>query len=257
MAMNTDSESAEPEVPATYAEVWGIRDRPTKGPKRGLTLDQIVATGVDVASAEGLDAVSMNRVASELGLSAMALYRYVKSKDELLDLMVDAALGSAMAEDVTATDGDWRTRLSAWAWAELAAYRKHPWALQVPIKAPSIAPNQVRWLEYGLRCLTELGIEPYERISVVLMVTSYTRSWASLSGSLQLATQSGDADALARLTHYGRFLRRLANRDEFPALFEIIDSGIFEMEDEEPDWDFRFGLNRILDGVEAHAGRKS
>jgi len=250
--MSTDDE---PDLPATYAEVWGVRVRPTKGPKRGLTLEQIVAAGVAVASAEGLDAVSMSRLASELGLSAMALYRYVKSKDQLVDLMVDQALGTAMVEERSGKGGDWRARLEAWALAELAAYRVHPWALLVPIKGPSIAPNQVRWLELGLRCLRELKIEPYERISVILMVTNYTRSWASLSGSLQLALQSGDQDTLALHTHYAHFLRRLASREEFPALFEIVDSGIFEMADEEPDFDFAFGLARILDGIEAYAAR--
>lgn len=77
-------------LPAYLAGAWGIRERPVKGPKRGLSLGRIVDTAVSVADAEGLSAVSMSRVASELGASTMSLYRYVSSKDGLLLLMVDA-----------------------------------------------------------------------------------------------------------------------------------------------------------------------
>ena len=81
------------ELPASIEAAWGVRDRPHKGPKPGLSLPRIVEAGVRVAAAEGLAAVSMSRVAAELGASTMSLYRYVSAKDELLDLMVDAAWG--------------------------------------------------------------------------------------------------------------------------------------------------------------------
>src|SRR5262249_13348359 len=80
-------------LPASVAAAWGIRDRPHKGPKPGLSLERIVAAAVQVADAEGLAAVSMSRVAAELGTAPMSLYRYVAAKDELLALMFDAAYG--------------------------------------------------------------------------------------------------------------------------------------------------------------------
>src|ERR1700754_2811680 len=75
------------------AAAWGVKAAATKGPKPGLGLARIVATALRIADAEGLDAVSMNRVAKELGTGAMSLYRYVESKQELLALMIDAAIG--------------------------------------------------------------------------------------------------------------------------------------------------------------------
>src|SRR5215472_7517901 len=81
------------ELPAHVAAAWGVRGRPHKGPKPGLSLDRIVAAAVHVADTEGLAAVSMSRVATELGAAPMSLYRYVAAKDELLALMVDAAYG--------------------------------------------------------------------------------------------------------------------------------------------------------------------
>src|SRR5271169_3965722 len=94
-----DMADTEPEPGAAglpgVAAAWGVRERPHKGPKPALTLSRIVAAAVRVADTEGLDAVSMGRVAAEVGTAPMALYRHVSSKGELLTLMVDAAWGPA------------------------------------------------------------------------------------------------------------------------------------------------------------------
>ena len=72
--------------------LWGRRERPTRGPKPALDIERIVRAGVEVADAEGLEALSMRKVAGRLGVGTMSLYRYVPSKQELLDLMFDATL---------------------------------------------------------------------------------------------------------------------------------------------------------------------
>ena len=76
--------SRQPALPASIAAAWGLRERPARGPKPGLSLERIVAAAVAVARAEGVEAVSMSRVARELGSSPMSLYRYVGAKDELV-----------------------------------------------------------------------------------------------------------------------------------------------------------------------------
>src|SRR5918993_5607685 len=76
-------------LPASIEAAWGMRTRPNKGPRPALSLGRIVAAAVKVAAADGLQAVSMSRVAAELGVSTMSLYRYVAAKDELLALMAD------------------------------------------------------------------------------------------------------------------------------------------------------------------------
>ena len=80
-------------LPGSVAAAWGVRERSHKGPKPALSLGRIVDAAVRVADAEGLDAVSMGRVAAELGAAPMSLYRHVSAKEELLTLMVDAARG--------------------------------------------------------------------------------------------------------------------------------------------------------------------
>src|SRR5262245_7490656 len=97
-------------LPASLEAAWGLRGRPARGPRPGLSLERIVGAAVRVAGAEGLAAVSMSRVAAELGTAPMSLYRYVAAKDELLGLMMDAAFSPAPAPP---HDGeDWRAGMS-------------------------------------------------------------------------------------------------------------------------------------------------
>lgn len=238
--------SEEPELPASFEMAWGVRDRPTKGPKRALSLDQVVAAGVAVAAGEGIGSVSMGRVAKELGVSAMALYRYVASKDELLALMVDEALGEAPE---LARDDGWRAGLERWAWVELAAYRRHGWVLQVPISGPPITPKSIALLEQGLRCLSGTPLEPHEKMSTILALSSYTRSWALLSSQVDAAL-AADPAAARIAADYGRILTRLTDPADFPALHEVLAANVFDPTEEMGDEDFVFGLARLLDGIE-------
>jgi AcrR family transcriptional regulator len=238
-------------LPASFELAWGVRDRPTKGPKRGLSLAQIVDAGVRVANAEGIGGVSMSRVAGELGMSAMSLYRYVASKDELLWLMIDGAFGQMEAAEPT--EGGWRERLERWAEIELAAYRRFPWILRIPISGAPIMPHQLRFMEWGLRALGDTKLAEQEKLSAILLITSFTRSFALLSTDIAAAIAAGDPIARSTMA-YGALIKKLTSVEEFPALHAVVDSGAFEDDDSPTDaleHDFRFGLDRILDGVAA------
>jgi len=233
-------------LPASFEMAWGVRERPTKGPKRGLSLDQIVAAGVKVAATDGLGAVSMNRVAKEVGTSAMALYRYVSSKDELLALMGDTVIGESR---FTAGDGGWRVELTRWAWAELNAYGNHPWSLQVPIHGPPVTPKTIAFLEQGLRCLAGTPLTPQDKLSACLTLSSFTRAWAQLGAQLDPAYGTNDRELMEG---YERALRSVADREHFPALYEVLDAHAFTPgQDDHLDDDFVFGVERLMDGFEA------
>lgn len=237
-------------LPASFEMAWGVRDRPTKGPKRGLSLEQVVEAGVRVASAEGLAAVSMSRVAGELGTSAMSLYRYVASKDELLVLMVDAALGDAPEPPF---DKPWRVGMEWWARTELTAYRAHPWVLHVPISSAPITPNTLVFLDKGLRCLGETNLDEGEKMSVILLLTSFTRSWATLS--LGIVSAVADGSSVHAHLDYGAVIGKLITPAAFPALSKVLAAGVFDdpgtgTELEYLEHDFEFGLTTLLDGVE-------
>jgi AcrR family transcriptional regulator len=244
------SDETETGLPASYERVWGIRSSPTKGPKRAVSLDQIVEAGVQVALRDGIDAVSMARVAKEVGMSAMALYRYVASKNELLALMVDQAMG-AMPD--AATGDGWRAGLERWSKLELAKYREHGWALRLPIMGPPITPNQLIWMEQGLRCLRDTGLEAFEKLSVILMITNYTRGWATVSSDIEAAQAAGDVTTLTVMASYGEIITKVADPEKYAELHKVVAAGVFEgglEDDEEPEFDYHFGLNRLLDGIE-------
>ncbi len=227
------------------ASAWGVRERAPRGPKPGLTLARIVEAGVELAGSEGLGAVSMARVAERLGVSTMSLYRYVAAKDELLLLMVDAALGGPPPVADEGGPG-WRAGLARWAWAYRDRIREHPWALRVPISGPPIAPNSVAWLDRALGALAGTGLAEDEKASVVLLLSGYVRNEGTLNADLTAAGPVSDAT----MSGYANTLRRLAAPERFPALHTLLASGVFDRADP-PEQEFTFGLERILDGVQA------
>lgn len=236
--MDDDTETG---LPASIEEAWGVRRRPRKGPKPGLDLDRIVAAAVGVAASEGIEAVSMSRVATELGSSAMSLYRYVAAKDELLALMIDAAFDAPVAP--APLDEGWRAGMTRWAWTYHDALRRHPWVLRVPISGPPVTPNQIAWLEDGLRALGGTGLTEPEKLSVILLVSGYVRNEATLAADLQTAS----APIMPR---WGRQIAALTDPERFPALHAALATEVFDQDDDADD-EFVFGLERVLDGIEA------
>lgn len=232
-------------LPASIEAAWGLRTRPAKGPKPGLSLERIVEAAIHVARTDGLAAVSMGRVAKELGASAMSLYRYVAAKDELLLLMIDAAAG---APPVPPEDADWRAGLTHWAWSYLEVLRRDPWVLRVPIEGPPVTPNQLLWLERGLSALRGTGLGEGAKMSVMLLLSGFVRNDVGLALSVREA-QAKRSAAYVPMPGYGRLLERLADAERFPELTAVIASGVLDDADG-PDDEFVFGLERVLDGVE-------
>jgi AcrR family transcriptional regulator len=242
------------EMPAVLAAAWGLRARPGKGPKPGLTLDRIVAAGVQVAAAEGLGAVSMGRVATELGAATMSLYRYVAAKNELLDLMVDAAIGPPPA----APPGeDWRDGLLRFARTHLAILRRQPWIVRVPITTPPLTPNQVGWMDHGLAVLAGTSLEEHEKLSTIMTISGITRNWALVTADITAAAQVSGTTADEAMLSYGRLLAKLVDPQRFPAIGRLLATGILDLPDETPDTDFEFGLARVLDGIATLISRRA
>ncbi|WP_432056632.1 TetR/AcrR family transcriptional regulator C-terminal domain-containing protein [Streptomyces sp. bgisy022] len=246
--MTERDEHAGTGLPASLEAAWGLRERPGRGPRPGLSLERIVAAAVEIAAAEGIGAVSMGRVAKALGSSPMSLYRYVTAKDELLILMVDAATGPAPAGP--SPDTGWRPALARWARDHRAVLLAHPWMLRVPISGPPVTPNVLSWMERGLAALGGTALPPADRLSVLLLVTGFVRNEATLATDLREHVRDGTTGLPGGdLTGYGTLLRSLVDARSHPHLREVVDAGVFE-DDDNPDYDFEFGLERLLDGVE-------
>jgi AcrR family transcriptional regulator len=234
------------EMPGSGAAAWGVKEPPGKGPKPGLTLGRIVAAAIKIASRDGIGAVSMSRVAAALGASTMSLYRYVNAKDELVKLMVDAAWGPPPAAGPP--DEGWRGALSRWAWGMRAAFRRHPWAVRIPLSGLPIMPNEVAWFEQALAGLGGSGLGEAEKASVIMLVSGYVRTLATTEADIQDAISSSGATPDEWMAAYPRMLTKLAEPGRFPALATFIAAGVFDSHDD-PDDEFTFGLERILDGV--------
>lgn len=233
-------------LPPGTAAAWGLRERPAKGPKRGLTLRRIIDAAVRLAASDGLPAVSMGRVAKELGVSTMSLYRYVESKDELLTLMVDAA--GHTPPDPPAPDEDWRAALDRWAREYRAMLQRNLWVLRVPVGGPPSTPNQILWMERGLSCLRDTGLPEHAKVSVILLVSGFVRSEATLTADI-MASMESSATAREIMTSYGRLLATVTDAERFPSVHAALEAGVFDDEDDDRDYDFVFGLERLLDGI--------
>ncbi|MGH3192328.1 MAG: TetR/AcrR family transcriptional regulator [Streptosporangiaceae bacterium] len=236
------------EIPYSVAAAWGVRERPHKGPKPALSLPRIVDAAVRVADTEGLDAVSMGRVAAELGAAPMSLYRHVSAKEELLRLMVDAAWGDSPRP--LAPGENWRAGLSRWAWALRDGARRHPWVVRIPISGLPIMPREIAWFEDALACMHGIELTEARKASVIMLLAGYVRNTATTEADIASAVQASGLTPAEWMSSYPRMLRQLTDPQRFPALTAFIAAGVFEAEDG-PDDEFIFGLDRILDGIEA------
>ena len=257
-------------LPAPLAALWGRRPIARRGPRPGLTVEQIVAAGIALADADGIDGVSMARVAERLGVTTMALYRYVSSKDELLTLMADAAIGGSRLPDREIDRGrEWREALEAWCRVQLDLVRAHPWVIGLVSASPAIGPNRVWWLETGLRALAGTPLTIGERTEVIGRLSLNLLSEASLLSAIdemdRQSRQQADAPGPGpdevtgeaphpALVDYGRLLRLLADPAVHPETVAALEAGAFDPDPDE-EYDTDFGLRLLLDGVAALVAR--
>ncbi|HEX2133296.1 MAG TPA: TetR/AcrR family transcriptional regulator [Actinophytocola sp.] len=223
--------------------LWGTKPAPTRGRKPGMTVETIVAAAVEVADAEGLDGLSMRRVADALGVGTMSLYRYVPSKAELHDLMLDAVMGEDPPLDLVT--GGWRAGLERLARASLDGYVRHPWLLRASLTRGAMGPNQTATLDAVLGALDGIGLTGGERMAVVELVVGYVRGVAQQRVDANVARQRSGLSDEQFWTEFGPLLDAHLTQTRFPALNRL-------WRDEEFDWvdTFEFGLARVLDGIE-------
>ncbi len=236
--------------PAKSLELmWGVQPRPTRGRKPGLTVAQIVAAAIGVADAEGLAAMSIRRVAQELGSGAMSLYRYLPGRAELLDLMVDTVYAEL---PLAAVEGEWRTRLEAVARENRELYVRHPWLLQVATGRPVLGPNTMAKYEHELSVLEGIGLTDVEMDAVVTLLNGFVRD--AVRGAVDASAaerESGLTDEQWWQAHQP-LLEKVFDVSRFPLAARVGGSVGAELNTAyDPSHAFEFGLARVLDGVAA------
>lgn len=253
------AEDVEEALPRAVALSWGVAEHPQRGPKRELSVERIVDTAIELADAEGLGAVSMSRIANELGFTTMSLYRYVTSKDDVLALMQDAVCELPIPPDDTLagsgySEGDWRAGLRRWSMATIDVMREHPWFPDIPISGIPLMPNNLAVLDWGLREMRGLPLTDAEKMSTALLLSSYARAVGVVERDVTRSRQTDGPPAYGEA--FTSALAELVTPERFPDLAPLVASGTYADADGGEQDDFAFGLERILDGIERYVAAK-
>ncbi|GIJ51941.1 TetR family transcriptional regulator [Virgisporangium aliadipatigenens] len=203
------------------------KQRPT------LSREQIVRAAVAVADSEGLDAVSIRRIATELGARAMSLYTYIERKEDLFDLMIDEVAAETVPEGPL--PAQWREATIAIARLEREAALRHPWligAIARRSQTSTLGPNMLRHLELSLAALDPLPATPTEKWQIIRAVSDYT-SGAVLRESRERAGTAGGHD----VAH----LRAMTDSGAYPRLTALL--GVDRRDS------FEQGLRWLLNGI--------
>lgn len=225
---------------AAHHLLWDQPATPRRGPRPTLTLAAITRAGVELADEEGLAAVTMQRIAAALGVTKMALYRYVPGKDELVALMAEAAMGEAPG--LAELPGGWRPKLHEWARRLFAGFVRHPWLADTTVGARAVGPNELGWTEQAVAALIGTGLRGAEILDVAATLAGHARAMAQQAAAATAGGQTAEqglTDSMAALLR-GR-------EDRFPALVATLDALAREGGQNDA---LDFGLTRILDGVE-------
>ncbi len=227
--------------PPEFDLIWM---RPEHGRPHGrlpLSREQIVSAAVELADEQGLNAVSMRRIAGRLGSGATSLYWHVRSKADLYELMFDAAVGEVHLPEPT---GDWRAGLRAVARASHAMRRRHPWMVLLGIQ-PGIGPNTRRYGEFGMRILSRHGLDRQARTEAMAVLNNYLTGFAHRQAAWdQLRQRAGLTDQQWQQRLH-RYLTQ--TRDTDPELAADIESRLHLTSDAS----FEAGLDCIIEGIAA------
>lgn len=231
--------------------IWARLSSQGRGPMR--TLDYAAITGVAIALADedGIDAVSMRGIAGRMGHSPMALYRHVGSKDDLTELMYDAAL--AELDLAAIPSGSWQADVTRLSREVRRLHHAHPWIAQFGHR-PTLGPNARRFREVGLASVDGLGLDIDAMMDVLSTALQFTRGCVEHElGELEAQRRSGlDFAGYQRQT--GPFIMQLLGEAESPYLKRLI----IEAENvPDPDVVFERRLAMVLDGLTARISRSS
>jgi AcrR family transcriptional regulator len=241
----------EEKVPDELSRLWRLPTESRLGRPAGLDVEQVVRAAVELADRDGLGGVTLLKVAQELDVTKMSLYRHVGSKGELFVLMGDLAIGPA--PEIGAGD-DWRDGLRQWAHAHRAIYLRRPWMVHLPVSGPPGGPNAISWMDAMLRVLRDTGLGWAAKVGLLSVLSGYVRQASVVTQQLEEGRRDAGLDQLRVEQDYGRALASLVDPARFPDAAKLFASPLFvappsNTVDAPADLEFDFGLELILDGV--------
>ncbi|MFC7403638.1 TetR/AcrR family transcriptional regulator [Georgenia alba] len=235
----------------TIALLWRHTAAPPsarRGPRQRLDVDTIVERAVSLADAEGLEAVTMRKVATATGTAPMTLYTYVPSKAELVDLMLDHVYGRMARKDTTGRP--WRERVRAVAEENRELFERHPWAASVVTTRPTLGPGATAKYDHELSALEGLGLDDVTMDAAVDWVLAFVQGWARSAAAAAATRRATAMDEEQWWAAAGPLLEQVLDADAYPLATRV---GAAAGEAQSGAWDpaqaFAFGLGRVLDGL--------
>lgn len=232
----------------TLALLWREPATGRRGPQRGLSLDAVLDAATALADADGLEALTMRRLAQRLSVSPMTLYTYAPAKAELLDLMLDAAYTRMPRADTAGRP--WRERLTAVAQENRRLFRTHPWAAAVSTSRPLLGPGAIAKYDHELSALDGVGLDDVAMDDCLSLVLTFVQA---------NARAAADARATAALTAMterqwwaaaGPLLARVLDPARYPVATRVgAAAGAAHGSAHDAEHAYEFGLARILDGI--------
>lgn len=224
--------------------IWARPERTGRGPKPAYTRADIAAAAVRIADAEGLDGVSMRRVAAELGCGTMSLYNYVPRKEDLYELMIDA-IGAE--HEIREPSGDWRADMLRNAMETRGIMHRHTWVPRLMSGVYGFSPNSLRYLEHCLECLEPLDLPYATKTELVALlngvVTTYTANEIATAERTRSMPWSEEEENAVRIAYLGSQVATGAYPRLAAAFME--QSGPIDLEGV-----FRRALERVLDAFD-------
>jgi AcrR family transcriptional regulator len=239
--------------------IWG---RPAPGSRKpAYSREQIAKTAIAIADGEGFEAVSMRRIAAELGAGTMTLYHYVGSKHELVSLISDSIMGEMVIPNDELPDG-WRDGMAEIARRTLAIFQRHPWIVEHMDEGDpaSTGPSVLRHVEQTMAVASRTGLTMTDQFELASIVDDYVFGHAIRTYQ---GTQFGaEGDAASRVDAMLGYLTEQLGSGDYPHLEEIAGddpaAGFARMAELASDEQrFERGLQRVLDGLELWVEREA
>jgi AcrR family transcriptional regulator len=244
--------------PATVLELlWGTPETGARrGPRPALSLERVVRSAIDIADREGLEAVTMRRLAKSLGVGPMALYTYVPGKAELLDLMLDAVYHE-LPRAPWSGDG-WRERLSAVARDNRALFDAHPWAAAISTGRPPLGPGLMAKYEHELSALEHAGLDDVDTDAALTFLLDFVRGCALAAHDARAIDRETGMSDEQWWSVNAPLLARALDPDAYPTAARVgTAAGAAQGGAYSPDRAWEFGIERVLDGLGALIERAS
>lgn len=222
-------------------QLWlSPRRSPGRGRKPAFSREAITAAAVALADAEGLEAVTMRRVASAVGAGVMSLYSYAPDKETLLELMVDHVSGELPTTDPLT--GDWRTDLKAIGHLQRALMLRHPWLPAALSARRTLGPNTLAFLERALAALRPTRLDGATKLEVFAQLTGFVAAHVAheiAQAAVARSPEKAEAEA--------RYLAAVAADGQHPELAEALAAPVRPLT---PDATFTRFLGRLVDGLD-------